>query len=244
MERRNGELVAANQELEAFSYSVSHDLRAPLRQIDGFSNILLKGASGYLTEDHQQCLQQIRGGTRHMAKLVDALLNFSRLGKQELRREPVDLNALSHEIISELRDETNGRNIRWDIGSLPTIDGDRALVRQALWNLLSNAIKFTRTREQAVIELGELNEDKKQVFFVRDNGVGFDMKYADKLFGVFQRLHLQDEFEGTGVGLANVQRIILRHGGNVWASSEPDHGATFFFTVTGSNHIRAARMGI
>jgi light-regulated signal transduction histidine kinase (bacteriophytochrome) len=154
------------------------------------------------------------------------------------------MNAMVQELVNELQNENNGRNIRWEVGALPTIDGDRDLLRQALWNLLSNAVKFTRVREQAVIEIGERQQDRQRVFFVRDNGVGFDMKYADKLFGVFQRLHLQDEFEGTGVGLANVQRIILKHGGNIWATAEPEQGATFFFTLGEPNYARAYREGL
>lgn len=236
---RIAELAVSNRELEAFSYSVSHDLRAPLRQIDGFSSILLKGASEHLTPDHRQCLQQIREGTRHMGQLVDALLNFSRLGKQEIRRERVDLNAISRQLVNELQAETNGRDIRWDIAEMPVIEGDKALLRQAIWNLFSNAVKFTRTRDRAIIEIGMHQQDGKRVFFVRDNGVGFDMKYSDKLFGVFQRFHLQDDFEGTGVGLANVQRIILKHGGTIWANAEPERGATFYFTLDNDPACRA-----
>jgi PAS domain S-box-containing protein len=238
------ELAISNRELDAFSYSVSHDLRAPLRQIDGFSKILLKGACDYLTPDHKQCLDQIRDGTRHMGQLVDALLDFSRLGKQEIRREPIDLNDLWRELINEIKTETSGREISWQIGSLPTIAGDRALLRQAFWNLLSNAVKFTRTRTQTLVEIGEQLQNGRRVFFIRDNGVGFDVKYADKLFGVFQRLHLQDEFEGTGVGLANVQRIILKHGGTIWATAETNRGATFFFTLAEGHYAHASGKGL
>jgi len=238
------ELAISNQELDAFSYSVSHDLRAPLRQIDGFSKILLKGASDYLTPDHKQCLDQIRDGTRHMGQLVDALLDFSRLGKQEIRREPVDLDVLWRELISEIKTETSGREISWQNGPLPAVEGDLALLRQAFWNLLSNAVKFTRTRTRTLIEIGEQAQNGQRVFFIRDNGVGFDVKYADKLFGVFQRLHLQDDFEGTGVGLANVQRIILKHGGSIWATAEPEHGATFFFTLAGAHYAHASGKGL
>jgi len=238
------ELDISNRELDAFSYSVSHDLRAPLRQIDGFSKILLKGASDYLTPDHKQCLDQIRDGTRHMGQLVDALLDFSRLGKQEIRREPIDLNVLWRDLIDEIKAETSGREISWQIGPLPTVAGDRALLRQAFWNLLSNAVKFTRTRTRTLIEIGEQAHNGQRVFFVRDNGVGFDVKYADKLFGVFQRLHLQDDFEGTGVGLANVQRIILKHGGSIWATAEPEHGATFFFTLAEGHYAHASGKGL
>lgn len=231
LQRRVSELAASNQELEAFSYSVSHDLRAPLRQIDGFSKILLEEASDSLSPDHRQCLQQIRQGTSQMGRLVDALLNFARLGRQSLNLQHIHLRPLVEEIISELHKEIHDRDVNWCLGPLSYSDCDPALLRQALWNLLSNAVKFTRTREHAVIEIGETRVDGLRACFVRDNGVGFNMKYADKLFGVFQRLHLQEEFEGTGVGLAIVQRIIVKHGWHVWAHSEPGLGATFFFTL-------------
>lgn len=225
------ELATTNQELEAFSYSVSHDLRAPLRQVDGFSKILMEEAGDQLKPDQRDCLVQIRDGTRHMGQLVDALLNFSRLGRQALRVEPVNLDVLVLDLIASFRAETAEREIDWKVGALPDIEGDRALIRQAYWNLLANALKFTRTKDHACIEVG-LRLDGSQVqLFVKDNGVGFDMKYADKLFGVFQRLHLQDEFEGTGVGLATVQRIVLKHGGKVWVEAEPGRGAAFYFTL-------------
>lgn len=225
------ELAATNQELEAFSYSVSHDLRAPLRQVDGFSKILLEHSADYLRPNDRDCLVQIREGTRHMGQLVDALLNFSRLGRQALTRERVNLDALVRDLLVSLESETRERNITWKIGELPTVDCDRALVRQAYWNLLANAAKFTRTRNHPTVEIGHQLQDGYVQCFVRDNGVGFDMKYADKLFGVFQRLHLQDQFEGTGVGLATVQRIVLKHGGQIWAQAEPNVGATFNFTL-------------
>jgi light-regulated signal transduction histidine kinase (bacteriophytochrome) len=225
------ELAATNQELEAFSYSVSHDLRAPLRQVDGFSKILLEHSADYLKPNDRDCLVQIREGTRHMGQLVDALLNFSRLGRQALTRERVNLDALVRDLLVSLESETSERNITWKIDELPTVDCDRALVRQAYWNLLANAVKFTRTRNHPTVEIGHQLHDGYVQCFVRDNGVGFDMKYADKLFGVFQRLHLQDQFEGTGVGLATVQRIVLKHGGQIWAQAEPDVGATFYFTL-------------
>lgn len=225
------ELAATNQELEAFSYSVSHDLRAPLRQIDGFSKILLEHSAEYLTPDDRDCLVHIREGTRHMGQLVDALLNFSRLGRQALTRERVSLDVLVRDLLVSLDSETKDRQILWKINELPTVDGDRALVRQAYWNLLANAVKFTRTRNNPIIEIGHTMHDGYAQCFVRDNGVGFDMKYADKLFGVFQRLHLQDQFEGTGVGLATVQRIVLKHGGQIWAQAELNVGATFYFTL-------------
>ena len=225
------ELATTNQELEAFSYSVSHDLRAPLRQVDGFSKILMEEAGDQLKPDQRDCLVQIRDGTRHMGQLVDALLNFSRLGRQALRVEPVNLNVLVLDLIASLGADTAGREIDWKVGTLPDIEGDRALIRQAYWNLLANAVKFTRTKHHACIEVGQRIDSSQVQLFVKDNGVGFDMKYADKLFGVFQRLHLQDEFEGTGVGLATVQRIVLKHGGKVWAEAEPGTGAAFYFTL-------------
>ncbi len=228
---RVAELAASNKELESFSYSVSHDLRAPLRQIDGFSKILLTTAVQSLSPDAKECLQQIREGTRHMGQLVDDLLNFSRLGRQELIKQTVDLDALVRSIVTELQQEIKERRVTWRVHPLPAAECDNALVKQVFRNLFSNALKFTRQRAETVIEVGHRVEDGQNVYFVRDNGVGFDMKYADKLFGVFQRLHLQEEFEGTGVGLATVQRIVLKHGGRIWAQAELNGGATFSFTL-------------
>jgi PAS domain S-box-containing protein len=225
------ELAASNKELESFSYSVSHDLRAPLRQIDGFSKILLTTAVDSLSPDAKECLQQIREGTRHMGQLVDDLLNFSRLGRQELLKQTVDLDALVRSIITELQQEIKDRRVTWRVQPLSATECDNALVKQVFRNLLSNALKFTRQREEAVIEVGRRIEDGQEIYFAQDNGVGFDMKYADKLFGVFQRLHLQEEFEGTGVGLATVQRIVLKHGGRIWAQAQLNAGATFSFTL-------------
>jgi PAS domain S-box-containing protein len=231
LNERVAELAASNKEMEAFSYSVSHDLRAPLRQIDGFSKILLSTTEDALSPDARECLQQIREGTRHMGKLVDDLLAFSRLGRQELLTQSVNLDALVRSIITELQPETKGRRVTWRVQSLPSAECDNSLVKQVFRNLLSNALKFTRHREQATIEIGHRMDGNQDVYFVKDNGVGFDMKYADKLFGVFQRLHLQDEFEGTGVGLATVQRIVLKHGGRIWAEAKLNQGATFLFTL-------------
>jgi PAS domain S-box-containing protein len=238
LQERNAELAASNQDLEAFSYSVSHNLRAPLRQIDGFSK-LLEEASDSLDGDRRECLQQIRLGTRQMGQMVDALLNFARLGRQSLNIQHIELRTLVEEIITELQKEIHDRDVNWCVGPLAHADCDRALLRQALWNLLSNAVKFTSKCEHAVIEVGETRLDEQRVLFVRDNGAGFSMKYADKLFGVFQRLHLQEEFEGTGVGLAIVHRIILKHGRRIWAQSEPGLGATFFFTLEPKQAARA-----
>src|SRR6266567_7949279 len=243
MERQNIELMALNKELESFSYSVSHDLRAPLRQIDGFSKIILEEAES-LSPDLRDCLLQVRIGTKHMGQLVDDLLNFSRLGRQELIRHEVDLKALTESAISEIEREAGERSIQWRVGELPSLECDSALMRQVFRNLLSNAVKFTRTRNPAVIEVGKDLRNEGLVLFVRDNGVGFDMRYADKLFGVFQRLHLQDEFEGTGVGLAMVQRIILKHGGRIWAESSPDQGAAFYFTLSPGNSGHSQSSGV
>jgi len=232
--RRTEELAAANRELEAFSYSVSHDLRSPLRSLDGFSRILLEEHAAELSPKAQRYLQTIRRNAQHMGHLVDDLLAFSRLGRQPLRAEPVALAAVVREALWNLTPEREGRNVEIQVEELPVCLGDPALLRQALMNLLSNALKFTRGREKAEIHLGcasEKEDPNEAVVFVRDNGVGFDMRYADKLFGVFQRLHRADEYEGTGVGLAIVQRILHRHGGRVWAKAEKDRGATFFFSV-------------
>lgn len=231
LEGKVADLAAMNKELEAFSYSVSHDLRAPLRQIDGFSKILMEEAGETLPASQRDSLQEIRNGVRHLGKLVDDLLHFSRLGRQALVPHVVDMNALVRSVISECQGEIGHRMVEWQIGSLPETTCDSMLMRQVFRNLIANAVKFTRTRKCAVIELGHTVENSTNVFFIRDNGVGFNMEFANKLFGVFQRLHLQEEFEGTGVGLAIVHRIILKHGGTVWADAELGRGATFFFTV-------------
>jgi PAS domain S-box-containing protein len=231
LERRVNELHATNKELEAFTYSVSHDLRAPLRHIDGFAHILEEECAGTLDSSARHYLQRIRDGARHMGQLVDDLLSLSRVGRQELRRQITGMNSLVQEVLAELQTDIEGRNIEWQIGSLPFADCDPALMRQVLANLLSNAVKYTRPRDPAVIELGTFTQEGEPVLFVRDNGVGFSMKYADKLFGVFQRLHRQEDFEGTGVGLATVQRIIHKHGGQIWVEADLDRGACFYFTL-------------
>jgi signal transduction histidine kinase len=228
---RTAELSAVNQELEAFTYSVSHDLRAPLRWIDGYTQILAEGLGGQTSEDVTSAMRSIRRGVRQMAQLIDALLTLSRIGKQELRVRITDARSIVDEVMAELAPETGARNVEWRIGPLPCVLCDPALLKLVFRNLLSNAAKFTQPRPVAVIEMGSLERNGEMVIFVRDNGVGFDMRYADKLFGVFQRLHRQEEFPGTGVGLATVQRILHKHNGRIWAESEVDHGATFYFTL-------------
>jgi PAS domain S-box-containing protein len=231
--RRTAELQVANKELEAFSYSVSHDLRAPLRAINGFAGIVLEEFSAQLPEEGRRYLERVRNGGQRMGELIDDLLAFSRLSRQPLERRTVDTGRLVREVLDDLNPGGNHRAIETRIGELPSCQGDPALLKQVWVNLLNNAFKYTRDRAPAVIEIGCGHEAGKDVFFVRDNGVGFDMQYAGKLFGVFQRLHRAEEFEGTGVGLAIVQRVVHRHGGRVWADAEPNRGATFYFSLEG-----------
>lgn len=229
---RTAELEQANRELEAFSYSVSHDLRAPLRHVLGFVEILQRDAPHELSPTHRHQLANVAAAARRMGELIDDLLAFSRIGRSELQKRPVDLGKLVEVAREDLREETAGRDIDWVIHPLPVVRVDRSLLRQALVNLISNAVKFTLPRDQARIEIGCSRLDPREtVFFVRDNGVGFDPRYAGKLFGVFQRLHGPGEFEGTGIGLANVHQIVRRHGGRVWAEGKPGEGATFYFTI-------------
>jgi PAS domain S-box-containing protein len=229
---RSTELEAINKELEAFAYSVSHDLRAPLRHMGGFTELLQKKISSVVDEKSNRYLAMILDSAKRMGNLIDDLLAFSRIGRAETRKTQVSLAQLAKEALTEVRQDMEGRDISWKIGALPDFYGDRSMLRLVLVNLVSNAIKFTRTRAKAEIEIGcaDGNSDDL-VVFVRDNGVGFDMKYVNKLFGVFQRLHQSDVFEGTGIGLATVQRIIHRHGGKVWAEGLVDGGATFYFSA-------------
>ena len=224
-------LEQANAELESFSYSVSHDLRAPLRAINGFSLALLEDYGTTLPPDGQALLARVRENTKRMAQLIDDLLVFSRLGRKPLEMGPVDLASLMQSVVEEQRQADSKRAIEVVVHSLPATLGDAGLLRQALANLIENAFKFTRRQPKARIEIGSRVEGAETVYYVRDNGAGFDMKYATKLFGVFQRLHGESDFEGTGVGLALVQRIVHRHGGRVWAQAAVDQGATFYFTL-------------
>ena len=233
---RTVQLETANKELEAFAYSVSHDLRAPLRHIDGFLELLQKRMAPTLDVQSRHYMATITDSARHMGILIDDLLSFSRMGRSEMSTSPVDLNELVQNVIQEFKPETEGRDIQWQISALPVVTGDRAMLRIVLVNLISNALKFTRSRPQAKIEIGWMTDpETESIVYVRDNGVGFDMTYADKLFGVFQRLHRVDEFEGTGIGLANVRRIIYRHNGKVWAEGKTGCGATFYFSLPQPN---------
>lgn len=230
--RRSRDLEATNKELEAFAYSISHDLRAPLRHIAGYTELLRKQVSPVVDEKSNRYLTTILESAKRMGDLIDDLLALSRIGRAETQKTLVDLEHLLREVLTEVRPDFEGRQITWKISGLPSVEGDRSMLRMALENLLSNAIKFTRTRPQAEIEIGCADGKKNEVVvFVKDNGVGFDMKYVNKLFRVFQRLHHADAFEGTGIGLATVQRIIHRHGGSVWAEGAVDKGATFYFSI-------------
>ena len=223
LERQTIELQATNKELEAFAYSVSHDLRAPLRHVAGYSELLQKHAAAALDEKSRRYVSMLLDSARRMGTLIDDLLDFSRIGRAEAHNTLVSLEQLVREILSELERDTERRKIVWKVGTLPSVYGDRAMLRVAFVNLISNAVKFTRTRPEAEIEIGCVDGRQDEVVvFVRDNGVGFDMKYVNKLFGVFQRLHRPEAFEGTGIGLATVQRIVHRHGGRVWAEGAVD----------------------
>jgi len=229
---RTRELQAVNEELEAFAYSVSHDLRAPVRHIAAFTELLQKHADPVLDDKSRHRINMILDSANRMGTLVDDLLAFSRIGRAETQKTTVKLSELIHTVVREIAPDTQNRRITWRIADLPVCHGDPAMLRLVFANLISNAVKFTRTREQAQIEIGSSNHSPAEVvLFVKDNGVGFDMKYKDKLFGVFQRLHSQEAFEGTGIGLATVQRIIHAHGGKVWAASSVDHGATFYVAL-------------
>ena len=229
--QRTAELQATNKELEAFTYSVSHDLRAPLRRIDGFANILVDEYGGELCEEARRYLSRVREGTRQMGQLVDDLLNLARLGRKELRLQVTGLSSIVESVKGILQREDESRMVEWKLHPLPFVECDPSLMEVVFTNLLSNALKYSRPRERAIIEVGSMELNGQRTIFVRDNGVGFSMKYADKLFGVFHRLHRAEDFEGTGVGLATVQRIVHKHGGRIWAEAELDKGACFYFTI-------------
>jgi signal transduction histidine kinase len=231
LEERVGDLTELTQELEAFTYSVSHDLRAPLRHIDGFSKILLDESADQLSALGKRAMERIRFGAQQMGLMIDDLLEFSRLGRRDVSRRPTNVRSLVDESLEILKPSMEERDIDVHIGELPMLDCDPALLKHVMVNLLSNAIKFTLHSTPAVIEIGQIAGKESPVVFVRDNGVGFDMRYVDKLFGIFQRLHRREDFEGVGVGLATVQRVIHKHGGRVWAESELGKGATFYFAL-------------
>jgi light-regulated signal transduction histidine kinase (bacteriophytochrome) len=232
--RKTAELQAVNKELDAFSHSVAHDLRSPLRAVDGYARMLEETHADRLDAEGRRLLGVVRASSQLMGRLIDALLDLARLGRQPLRTQPVELDDLVNQVIEELRANFGGRTIDFAVGKLGTAEADPVLLKQVLANLLGNAIKFTRDRNPAVVEVGyrgEPDKGEEGIYYVRDNGAGFDMRYTEKLFGLFQRLHRAEEYEGTGVGLSIVRRIIDRHGGRVWADSRPGEGATFYFTL-------------
>jgi light-regulated signal transduction histidine kinase (bacteriophytochrome) len=229
--RRTAELEAANKELEAFSYSVSHELRAPLRQIDGFVELLRTDKAPIMDKEALHYLTSVAVATRRLGQLIEDLLAFSRTARAGMRITKVSLKTICESVLRDLAGEAKGRDVEWVLGELPEVNGDAALLRQVLANLLGNALKYTRLRGHARIVIGSRATEQEWIVFVQDNGVGFDMRYASKLFGVFQRLHAHSEFEGTGIGLANVRRIIHQHGGRTWAEGRPNQGATFYFSI-------------
>jgi light-regulated signal transduction histidine kinase (bacteriophytochrome) len=231
VEERTAELEAANRELEAFSYSVSHDLRTPLRSVNGFTQILKEDFSQDFSQQALGFLNKIQVASNKMGLLIDDLLNFSRLGRKPLNIKPVNLNVIVQNVLDSLAPEMAGRQIDWSLPELPPANADSLLIQLVYANLIGNAVKYTGKCEIAHIEVGSMKIDGETVYYVRDNGAGFDMQYADKLFGVFQRLHADDEFMGTGIGLATVRRIVERHGGRIWAEAEVDKGAAFYFTL-------------
>jgi signal transduction histidine kinase len=235
VQERTLKLEEANKELESFSYSVSHDLRAPLRAVDGFSRILLEDYAGKLDADGKRVLDVIRGNTQNMGRLIDDLLAFSRLGRKQIEASPINMRDLADDVFQQLKFGLTDQKIQFKLSPLPGTTGDPALIRQVFVNLLSNAAKYSKPRAETVIEVNGRTENGDCIYYVKDNGVGFDMTYAQKLFGVFQRLHGVEEFEGTGVGLAIVQRIVHRHGGRVWAEGKVDEGATFYFSLPKDN---------
>jgi light-regulated signal transduction histidine kinase (bacteriophytochrome) len=228
---RTTELQAARHELDSFTHSVSHDLRAPLRAVGGFSRMLLQDFGPHLPPEGKRLLNVVTSSAEQMRQMIDSLLKYSRLGRRAPSIQSVDVSALVQQVVEELREAEGGRRVEVQVAELPRCKGDPALLKQVFVNLLSNAIKFTREKDNPRVQVGFQQQPGGKVYFVRDNGAGFDMRYADKLFGVFQRLHDEGQFEGTGVGLSIVQRIVHRHGGKVWAKAEEGKGATFYFTM-------------
>ena len=233
LEAANRRLEDANRELEQFAYAVSHDLRAPLRHIEGYGKALESGLAGRLDEKQSHYLKSMREGSRHMSELIDALLELSRVSREHITHKEVDLSALVQELLKEHQDANPGRGLHYKVQPGMHAVGDPHLIRVVLQNLLNNALKFTAKRDDALIECGMGDKDGAQVFYISDNGVGFDMQYAHRLFSVFQRLHSAQDYEGTGIGLATVQRIVRRHGGRIWAEAVQGAGATFYFTLPG-----------
>lgn len=231
LRHREEVLEATNRELEAFTYAISHDLRAPLRHAEGFAKLLLDEYGPKLDEEGQGYVLRIRQAVQHMERMVNELLNLGRVGRRELRTRATPLRSLVDMALAELENQSRGRPVEWRIGPLPEIECDPDLMESVFANLLANALKFTRGREPAVIEVGTAQQGGRTVIFVRDNGAGFEQQYASRLFGIFQRLHRPEEFEGTGVGLATVQRIVHKHGGQVWAEAELGKGATFYISL-------------
>ncbi len=229
--QRTAELEAANKELESFSYSVSHDLKTPLRHINGFTGLFLENNAAVLSEEELEYVQKIRGAATEMEQLIDAILSFSRLNQAELRKTRIHSTEMVQQVIKFFEPDLHNRKITFHLESLPEVEGDEALIRQVWTNLISNAIKYTGKKSEAMVEIGSIPEDQGTTFFVKDNGAGFNMAYAKKLFGVFQRLHKSRDFEGIGIGLANVNRIVSRHGGSCRATGQPEQGATFFFSI-------------
>ena len=240
LEQRNEDLTAANSDLEAFSHSVSHDLRMPLRHIQAYVSMIEESALSKLNADEQRRLKGVREAAQRMSQLIDDLLAFSRIGRTAMRRAPVDLNSLVKAVITELQPEIRNRKVDWTLQQLPYTSGDRSLLYQVFLNLLANAVKYTRTRAEARIQVFAVEQDDEIIVGIKDNGVGFDAAYSDKLFGVFQRLHSATDFEGTGVGLANVRRIVQRHGGRTWAESVLNEGATFYFSLPAPDTVECA----
>lgn len=234
LRERTAELEVANKELESFSYSVSHDLRAPLRAVDGYSKMVLKQFAPQLPAEGQQLLKRVRASAHRMGELIDGLLQFSRLGRESISMRPISVSGIVRGVLAELQSEQQNRTVELMVSELPDCVGDPLLLHQVFLNLLSNAFKFTRHKKKAVIKIGCEQNENENIYFIGDNGAGFDMRYVEKLFGVFQRLHSVEEFEGTGVGLSIVQRIIQRHGGRIWVKAQPNRGATFYFTLAGS----------